>query len=157
MSKVIMPLPGHALKRNVWDLPFPFPFLTGQDTNMMAGAGTATLEPRDGSHMLRMTDTLPALDCFPLDYCVRANQTSVLFKSQYFGPSDHLDYTPSNIASSHTYTQEPILPCYLYLCFLISNFMFSFSKIKLLASAMSNFSFSKNQLIDLLILVYLEF
>lgn len=137
-------------------LPFPSPFLTGQDTNTMAGAGTATLEPRDGSHMLRMTDTSPALGCLPLDYYVRANQTSVLFKSQYFGPLTTWTYTPSNIASSHTYTQKPRLSYHLHLCFLISNYMFSFSKIKLLASALSNFSFSKNQLIDLLILVYLE-
>lgn len=151
-----MPFPGHPLKRNECALPFSSPFLTGQDTNTMAGAGTATLEPRDESHKLRMTDTSPALDCLPLDYYVRANQLFYLNHS-ISGLLTTWTILPSNVASSHTYTQKPVLPYYLHLCFLVSNCMFSFSKIKLLANALSNFSFSKNQLIDLLILVYLEF
>ncbi|KAF6086160.1 hypothetical protein HJG60_008366 [Phyllostomus discolor] len=44
----------------------PFPFLTGQEA-AMAGAGTATLRRRDGSHVLRLAETTSS-GCLPLDH-----------------------------------------------------------------------------------------
>lgn len=80
---MIMPFPGHALKRKECAVSLPFPFLTGQEA-AMAGAGTATLGRRDGSHVLRLAETTSS-GCLPLDHYVRESKTSVLFKSQYFG------------------------------------------------------------------------